>query len=239
MACTNNPGEDYSLSIFWQDETYRTPPPDLLKESESEVLNIDLTDISKHRVDAVFEEVFGYGTRIDPTRYKGKAVVKSNLNAAHDGREIECPITDDQMRDMGKEVIFQRVIDNTVENDMVLDLRLPVIMGEFPFLYKKYRPKSDRFSNKNSYSELVKVEDYLKTEELQGIQEFCKAIGLDYGEMDLLRDNQSGKIYIIDVNCTPWGPPNQLPNEMRKKAIELTGHHCLEILQQASATNSG
>jgi hypothetical protein len=31
-------------------------------------------------------------------------------------------------------------------------------------------------------------------------------MGLDFGELDILRDNDDGRIYIVDVNNTPSGP---------------------------------
>lgn len=35
----------------------------------------------------------------------------------------------------------------------------------------------------------------------------CRALGLDYGELDVLRDVEDGKLYVVDVNNTPWAPP--------------------------------
>ena len=35
-------------------------------------------------------------------------------------------------------------------------------------------------------------------------------MGIDYGELDILRDNNDGRIYIVDANNTPSGPPNGL-----------------------------
>jgi hypothetical protein len=35
---------------------------------------------------------------------------------------------------------------------------------------------------------------------------FCAAIALDYGELDVLRDNDSGRIYVVDANRTPIRP---------------------------------
>jgi hypothetical protein len=37
----------------------------------------------------------------------------------------------------------------------------------------------------------------------------------------VLRDNHSKLIYIIDVNKTPYGPPNGLSSEETKKAVDL------------------
>ena len=33
----------------------------------------------------------------------------------------------------------------------------------------------------------------------------CREMGLDYGELDVLRDREDGRLYILDVNDTPSG----------------------------------
>ena len=38
--------------------------------------------------------------------------------------------------------------------------------------------------------------------------------------MDILRDNDAGRIYIVDVNNTPHGP-SQLTKEQKKHALEV------------------
>ena len=37
-------------------------------------------------------------------------------------------------------------------------------------------------------------------DEVERLLEFCGAIGLDYGELDVLLDNGDGRIYVVDVN---------------------------------------
>jgi len=51
------------------------------------------------------------------------------------------------------------------------------------------------------------------------ISEFCSRIGLDYGELDVLRNKDDGKIYIVDVNYTPWGPPAKLSDDENRIAL--------------------
>jgi hypothetical protein len=34
-------------------------------------------------------------------------------------------------------------------------------------------------------------------------------MGLDYGELDVLRDADDGRLYVVDVNTTPFGPVNR------------------------------
>jgi hypothetical protein len=43
----------------------------------------------------------------------------------------------------------------------------------------------------------------------------------DFCELDVLKDNQSGKWYIIDLNKTPYGPPASLSKKDKNKAVEI------------------
>ena len=58
-------------------------------------------------------------------------------------------------------------------------------------------------------------------QEINLIKNFCKNFHLDFGELDILRDRQSKKIYIVDVNKTAWGPPDKIALKDGKKAIQL------------------
>jgi len=46
-------------------------------------------------------------------------------------------------------------------------------------------------------------------------------MNLDWGGIDVLRDAQDGRIYVVDVNKTDMGPPIVLPlhEKMRSTAI--------------------
>jgi hypothetical protein len=213
---TNNPRCIHNLVMNWENTTYRTSFTVLENISKKEkVLNLNCTDISKEKVDELSVEIFGYGTFINPTTFNGKCVQKSNINAKHDGRVINCPV---EKAEEG--YIYQKVLDNKVDENFVRDIRVPLINGVIPFVYLKYRPVSDRFSNTNSHASLEKKENYLSEDEQAKIITFAEKVGLDYGELDVLRDNEDKKIYIVDVNNTPWGPPNHLPESDRQEALE-------------------
>jgi len=181
------------------------------------VINSKSLNISKDYIDKVHKEIFGYCTIINPITYKGKAVQKNLLNAKHDGIIIDCPLKKTE-----KGYIYQKLIDNTYEGGLVKDIRIPLINYRIPFLYLKYRPQGQRFKNTNSHAELLHDPlEVLTAKELELIIDFAKAIHLDFGEADVLRDKQDGKIYIVDINNTPYGPPNHLPKKDKKLALKL------------------
>jgi len=69
--------------------------------------------------------------------------------------------------------------------------------------------------------EIVPATAHLSEQECQDIIMYCRRIGLEYGEIDILRSDEDGKIYIIDVNNTPWWPPNKLGDIDRNIALNL------------------
>jgi hypothetical protein len=54
-----------------------------------------------------------------------------------------------------------------------------------------------RFSNANSRASLARTETVLSSDEVAKILAFCDHLHLDYGELDILRDNGDGLIVRI------------------------------------------
>jgi hypothetical protein len=214
-ALIDVPGYVRSASRMWVcDEESGTWTNDQM----GRFLNARCTDISKRKVAEVFEAVFGYPLDVDPRSYAGKMVRKSNQNAAHDGRVITGPISDaDYERSRGEYVYNVHV--NNIDGDAVRELRLPWFGHVAPMLYHNRRPLSIRFSYKNTVSVLEPITAHLSDREVELIGEFCRLFGLDYGELDCLRDYDSGRLYLIDVNKTPCGPPNGLSEEHWEEAV--------------------
>lgn len=167
-------------------------------------LNFACADVSKSRVARVFEDVFGYPLRVDPRVWAGPAVEKSEANGAHDGRVVACP------REPRLDRVYQRVVDNSDDGAIVEDLRAPTVNGRAPIVFIKRRPVDRRFENANASVSLVETDSVLTTAEQDKIQAFCTAMGLQWGGLDILRDRNDGRIYIVDVNKTDMGPPTAL-----------------------------
>ncbi len=213
---STNPAKPFDVAIYWEGSTLRTPDAQLVRLSQQhEILNLRCQDISKARVSAAFTQVFGYDLEIDPRIHHGKCVRKSDENAKHDGQIIDCPI-----REIDSKYVYQKVVNNEVGDDLVEDIRVPVFRNHIPFVYLKYRKLATRFLNTNDFTRLATVHEQLSIEEIKQIGVFCREIGLDYGELDVVRDRDDGRIYILDANTTPWGPPNHLTPAGRRIAIE-------------------
>lgn len=199
MICDKN--QPCDLVFDWRCETKR--PENSVLESMHEknpVLNYNCRDISKEKVEEIFQGVFGYGSAVDPLVYNGACVVKSNNNATHDGRVINCPI---EKREEGS--VYQKLINNQHDKDYIYDIRVPIIKEKIPCVYLKYRSIHDRFKHIIK-TEVENPEKLFSREEIEKIILFAKNLHLDYGELDVLRDCDNGLLYIIDANTTPYGP---------------------------------
>ena len=187
------------------------------------VLNEFCESIRKTHVAAVFEHVFGYALAVDPLTYAGPIVEKSDKNFTHDGRILDGPLTPGDLR---PDRVYQRLVD-TVEvgerGPEAVDLRPPIYAGRVPLVYVKRRPAGDRFSNTNTTVEVRAPGDVFTDAELALLGRFADAMGLDYGEVDVLRDRADGRIYVVDVTHGPGGPPNGLPRAEARRAVQTLG----------------
>lgn len=206
--------EKGELGFLWKDDTFTPAPP------VNGLLNGKCLDISKELVEIVHRKVFNYSLAVDPLTYSGLIVIKSNLNGEHDGIESFAPL-----KEQSTECVYQLVVDNHPidgRDDQVCDFRVPVFLGLPAFTYMKIRSKSTRFSNTNlSVSIIEDISKVFTPEEIELIQLFCRESNLDYGEIDIVRDWKSKRIYILNINKTPLGPPNGLSEPDYKLALEL------------------
>jgi hypothetical protein len=192
--------EDADAAFYFEDVTVGRPPatPGL------RAINFDCTDVSKTKVAEVFEQVFGYPLSVDPEAWTGSAVEKGEKNGAHDGRLVACP----SPRQPGR--VYQRVID-TADGGLVYDYRTPFVGGKPVLVFIKSRPVDERFANFNTRSVLTTPEALYSPDEIERLSAFARAMHLDWGGMDVLRDRATGRLYVVDVNKTdmlvislPW-----------------------------------
>jgi len=188
------------LVFAWQDRTVREPCPSLDRLAQRRpVVNYECRDISKREVAAAFEHVFGYGLAVNPAEHHGPMVRKSNDNAPHDGIIIEGPV------DANPRFAYQKVV-NSIVDGFAVDIRVPVFRDIIPYCLVKRMALPHRFTNEFGTGVIHRTSDVLSAIELDLVLQFCRTIGLDYGELDIVRDQEDGRIYIVDANNTPFGP---------------------------------
>ena len=219
-----DPMKPYDLVIDWQDLTqsmidtahYAAQAAGNFGQPAPVVLNARCVDISKQAVAAAFETAFGYPVDLDPTKHHGPAVMKSDRNAAHDGQIVQCPLAPKDVRDG---YVYSHVINN-IHDGLAVDLRLIYIKGVLPVFYRKKRPEKDRFLSMNTHMAVAETAEFFSAEEITMIDQFCASLGADYGELDTLRDKQTGKLYVVDIAKTPFGILYGIKRSERARAME-------------------
>ena len=54
---------------------------------------------------------------------------------------------------------------------------------------------------------------------------------VDFCEFDVLRHKGNQKIYIIDVNKTPYGPPEPLNKRDQEKALKILSNAFIQLIK--------
>jgi hypothetical protein len=196
-----SPDAPFDIAVAWADVTWMQP--DVVLEElagHMPVWNIDCRDISKRTVDATMRAVFGYGVEIDPATYRGKIAVKTDENARGRGAVVTGPIADPQPQH-----VHQRYVECT-ELGRTVNYRVPVVAGTLPLCYVLGRePAVTHLKTAATDCRLVETDALFSTEEQSRILQLCERMGLDFGELDVLRDDADGRLYVIDANKTPAG----------------------------------
>ena len=203
---------DAALAIHFEDKTTTTPPK---TPSGLRTINFECIDITKSKVADTFKSVFGYDLSVDPASHTGLMVRKSEENGSHSGKVIQGPCK------AQPGWVYQKVVNNRTDDDHVADLRCPTLLGTPALVFIKERPFDRRFDNLNTRCTLKTPSEMFSEAELTNISRFCHKMKLDFGGLDILRDNEDGRIYIVDVNKTDMGPPFALSLRDKLKAVDI------------------
>ena len=185
--------------MAFEDSTHAAFDRDFLKNTGKPLLNCDIHNISKDYVAEVFLETFEYPLSVDPTRHTGLAIWKSDANGTHDGVVIQCPIAPDALI---KGQSYQRLVDSTFTGKTSEDLRVAYVLGELALVYHKHKPLDDRFGTHYLSVDVLEPQAVFSDQEIERIKTFCKKMKLDFGAVDVMRDKNDERIYIVDVNKT-------------------------------------
>ena len=187
--------ERADIAFYFEDRTTGAPRPPAMPH-----LNFGCADISKSRVATVFAEVFGYPLAVDPARWNGPAVQKSEVNGRHDGTIVACP------RAALPGMSYSHVIDTVRADGFAYDLRTHCIGYEPIVVWVKRRNPAHRFAPPSLAVTRHTPETIFTADELALIARFTRAMDADWCGLDILRDEPTGRLYVVDVNKTDAGP---------------------------------
>jgi hypothetical protein len=214
--------------VKWKDSTvFDGAELKKILSSNGRIINGNSLDISKRAVGRIFAEVFGYPLEINPLEFHGRMVEKSDTNATHDGRVLKGPLRPEDLR---SGCVYQREIDNQY-GDQVIDYRVPILGDEIPLFYLKHRPVESRFGVPNSAATIEDPAAFFSATELKNLKLMSRNMGIDYGELDVLRDSD-GRIYVVDANNTPFGPPVVLTEDEMKSAVSHIASAFSRLIEQ-------
>jgi len=199
------------LLFFFHDAT--CSPPSLTTFAKHEfrnktVINGRCVDISKLYIDQRHIEVFGYGLNLTRDALQGREdelfVVKSNENCRHDG--VLTPGRDCDGKLMSHDTVVQEYIDTTVMLDgepHLCDLRVGVGGDKILYVVQKYKTKDHTFRSYATYMALAQPDLVFSNKEKEKLLAFARAVNLDLGELDVLADRTSRRLFVCDVSRTP------------------------------------
>lgn len=195
--------------------------PDLIPAGlDVPIVNGGRFHCSKRNVARRFAETFGYDLEVDPLTFRGPMVRKADENAQHDGITLDGPLS--SAADVAAGQVYQRLIDNTF-GPSVVDVRVSIARTVQAHCYVKLRPVGDRYSNVNSAAWFAPTATLLTPEEIDRVNAFARAVELDFGQLDMCRDNATGRIYVVDANNTPFGPANGMSDADKQAALGQLG----------------
>lgn len=195
---TNPMDEDIGVAIhhhITQDAVFSLPKG----LEQFNAINKEIISVKKDFIETAFAEVFGYNSHVNPYIYNGYCIEKSVRNATHDGKFVKCPLSpkDDK--------IYQKIIDTRISPTRLRDIRVVIMGNKIPVVFTKEFDSSKMFIHGLSDTKAAIVEplDVLSKENLNNILSFASLLKVDFGELDVLISNETGLLYIVDVNPTP------------------------------------
>lgn len=227
--------KDITLAVHFDRRDVNQTNREMIEMAEKRnipIINRYCNNAKKDHVENIFSRVFGYRSFINPKVHRGYCVLKTTKQGVHGGRIIKCPIEgqpkgsyinkNGQMHSF----IYQKLINNRCSINAVEDIRALVVGKSIPYVMSRKKPTNETFRfTKEERSEVVKLcdkSDYFTSREVQKIIEFTTAFKVDFADLDILRDNSDGRIYIIDVNnIATTGALSQTTEEEFKLAVKL------------------
>jgi hypothetical protein len=162
------------------------------------VLNYHLLDTTKYAVDQYHREALGYSSLV-PKGYIGKVVVKRNQQARNAAFISDRYYDNYAATDSPNYRVSQKFINTEHTPGWCTEHRAAIFSREILLIEKKKRSRY-RFNSFAEQYRIVDMEDVFSLPEIDQIFKFCCVSGLDFGELDILRDKDDGRIYIVDIN---------------------------------------
>lgn len=155
------------------------------------VINGKCNDVTKVNVDRLWGKITGRTLIVNPLDRKSYCIEKPDVQGENDGKIVKCPYHPKNG------MIYQKIVDTRKDVETMQDIRVVIARNDIVMTILK--PKKQMFRNLYEF-EFVNKKDVFENWEISEILKFSNEIGLDFGELDVLRSNFDDKIYVVDVN---------------------------------------
>lgn len=201
--------KDFDVAFHWNYSDLNETPEELydLWASCKTVFNVHLNNVTKKHVDECFTEAFGYSSLVDPETHPGPFITKRNAQS-RGNVQLAFPgnlhvINDGLYKYDPNYRIMQRII-RTETQGWCSEYRY-LKFGDESFVVKKSKTIADRYRSNADVYKCMETKDVFSESQIEKIDDFCDAMGLDFGEVDILPENSTGRLYIVDVNNIAGG----------------------------------
>jgi len=214
------------LTVAWDTGTWLAPAA--ARQLPAGSLNGLCLDISKTTVDRLWAESAGYSISVDPLVTEDRLVVKPDRNGERGGRVVAGPL---RRRRPG--FVYQLLVDSRSDDGRVLQLRYEILCATIILGYAKWRPYLELFAG-TELTLPTGIDEYVSANEQAMMVRFAAAIGMDYGELDAIRDRHSRRLYVVDANRTPVRPKG-LPVDREDDAFGPQAEAVMPLLAAAQS----
>ena len=226
---STNIERDHEHAVWTHNRTVQDPDElNRLQIPRGRIINAACVDTDKRTIGHLFYEIFDTKLDLDPLTWTGSMVKKSVVNGTNDAIVTEGPISPGEKEEG---FVYQKEIDNKNEEGDSVIYRVPVFMDSVPLVFIKYRSEAHRFRGNYHSVEIADPSDLFTNSELSKILKMARLIGIEFGECDVLRD-QDDTLYVIDFNNHPGGPPFKMTSEQKKKAGQILADSFEELFRE-------
>jgi len=192
-------------TIAWDGDTWFSARS--ARRLPGNAINGKCLDISKSRVHEQWLRVAGRTLAVAPTSYVGTMVEKPEENGRHGGRLVQGPL-----HDARRGHVYERLVDARAHG-YVTQTRAILIGYELIGAYEKWRPEANLFFGTVLSLPRAPADLWSASEQAEIIA-LARAMDLEYGEIDIVRDVVSGAMHAVDVNRTP-SQAHRLPERVQ------------------------
>ncbi len=171
-----------------------SPKHEFRLKTDKFVINGMCNNVLKDNVDKVWAETYGCGLRVNPKQRMGYCVKKTIQQGTNSGEIVRCPCEEEDG------YVYLKIADTRDCDGIMSDYRLVICAGRIVLSLIKKKTELFKFRHEPTNYIRVSWADVLTTQEHDSVLLFASKMGLDFGELDVLRSNFDGKIYVVDVN---------------------------------------